>query len=120
MSVAISSLPESARKRRGDYRRALARRLDEVDAALELMRDRLGRFDGLLAAQGRKVFLALRERRRDLDHAVDELMLVPEDDWLWQKRQVEDSRERLFELVDAALAEYVLASPVRELTASRA
>jgi hypothetical protein len=115
-----ATLPESAKKRRGDYRRQLARRLAEVDSALDLMRERLGDGEGILAARARKLFIALRERRRDLDVAVDELMLVPEDDWVWQKRQVEDSRERLFELVDAALAEYVLASPISELTATRA
>jgi hypothetical protein len=97
-------------RRRADYRRSVARHLTELDGALSLLRERLAVGDDPHAERVRKVFLALRERRRDLDVALEDLMRAPEEEWSWQKRELDDARVRLAELVDAALLESLVSA----------
>jgi hypothetical protein len=110
MSAVAVSLSDVAIRRRTKYWRQLERRLVEIDGALELLKERLRDADGLLLEHGRSLVTVLTERRKSLDGALDELMHAPEEEWSWQKRETEDARERLFELVDAALAEFVLSA----------
>ncbi|HKC23728.1 MAG TPA: hypothetical protein VKF32_03250 [Thermoanaerobaculia bacterium] len=108
MSAIAVSLSDVALRRRAEYRRQVGRRLTEIDGALDLLKERLRDADGSLLEHGRKLVTVLADRRKNLDGAVEELMRAPEEEWTWQKREIEDARERLFDLVDAALAEYVL------------
>jgi hypothetical protein len=108
MSALAVSLSDVAIRRRTDYWRQLERRLVEIDGALELLKERLRDADGSLLEHGRKLVAVLDDRRKSLDGALEELTHAPDEEWSWQKREIEDAKERLFELVDAALAEYVL------------
>jgi len=95
-------------RRRAEYQRTLGKRLAEIDGALDLLEDRLLADDGASLDYGRKLYLTLREPRRNLDALLDELVRAPDEELGWQRRELEDARERLVDLVDAALAEYVL------------
>ena len=103
-------LSDVSLRKRAETRRAMARRFAQIDAVLELVRVRVERASYLRERRendGRKLVLLLLERRRELDRGLEELMRAPVDEWGWQLRDLEDARERLLDLLDQAVLEYV-------------
>lgn len=120
MSAPAIALSDAALRRRIEYQRQLARSLCEVDAALDVLRARLDGEDGARPDRGHRLFLALRDRRRNLDVSLEELMRVPEEEWGWQRNELENASGGLRDLVEAALSRCLSRPAAPDLTPTRA